>query len=61
MQITRKQKEIVKDFEVKILVECHDLYLKRDTLLMTDVFENFSKMRIGILNLIWQGFLQPQD
>ena len=34
MQITPKQKE----FEIKILGECHDLYVKSHTLMLPDVF-----------------------
>ena len=41
-------KRICKDFERKDLGECHDLYLKSDTLLFIDVFVNFRKMRLKI-------------
>ena len=34
-------KRICKDFEIKKSAEYHDLYLKSDVLLLTDVFENF--------------------
>ena len=37
-------KEVCKDFEMKYLDEYHDLYLKRDTLLLADVFKRFKKM-----------------
>ena len=37
-------KRICKDFKIKDLGEYHDLYLKSDTLLLNDVFENSRKM-----------------
>ena len=50
MQITCMQK-VYKDFEIKILCEYHDLYLKRDTLDLAHVFENFRKMSSKIYHL----------
>ena len=35
---------VYKDFEIKKFGEYHDFYLKNDTLLLTDVFENFGKI-----------------
>ena len=35
------EKRVCKDFEIKNLGEFHDLYVQSDTLLLSDVFENF--------------------
>ena len=48
MHITYMQKDV----EVKTLGEYHDLYLKTDTLLSADVFENFKKMCLNIYEFI---------
>ena len=37
-------KRVCKDFEIKNVDEYHDLYFKKDTLLLADVFETFWKM-----------------
>ena len=34
-------KRVFKDFEIKILEECHNLYVQSDTLLLADLFEHF--------------------
>ena len=44
-------KRVCKDFEIKHLNEYHDLYVKSDTLLLADVFENFRKMCLKIYKL----------
>ena len=41
-------KGVCKDFEIKKLGEYHDLYLKSDTLVLADVFENFRKICLEI-------------
>ena len=44
-------KRVYKDFEIKNLCEYHDLYLKSDTLLLFDVFENFEKKCLKVYHL----------
>ena len=34
-------KRVYRDFEIENLGEYHDLYLRSDVILLTDVFENF--------------------
>ena len=41
-------KRFCKDFETKHLGEYDDLHLKRDTLILADVLENFRKMCLKI-------------
>ena len=50
-------KRVCKDFDIKHLGEYHDLYLKSDTLLLADVFENFRKMCLKIYHLDPVNFL----
>ena len=40
--------KVFKEFEMKNLGQYHDLYVQSDTLLLTDVFENFRKRCIEI-------------
>ena len=44
-------KRVCKEFETKNLGEYHDWYLKSDTLLLADVFQNFRKMHLKIYYL----------
>ena len=50
---------VCKDFEIKNLGECHDLYVQSDTLFLADVFENFRNMCINIYGLDSAKFLSP--
>ena len=51
-------KRVCKDFKTKKIVgKYHDLYLKCDTLLLADVFENFRKMCLKIYELDPAKFL----
>ena len=43
--------KIWKEFEVKDMGKCHDLYLKTDVLLLADVFEEFSDMSLKFYEL----------
>ena len=51
------EKRVCKDFEIKRLGEYHVLYLKSNTLLLADVFENFRKMCLNIYHLDSVKFL----
>ena len=41
-------KKVCEDFEIKKLGEYHDLYVQSNTLLLTDVFQNFRNMCLEI-------------
>ena len=44
-------KRAYKDFQVKSLGEYYDLYLKSDSLILADIFENFQKICLKIYHL----------
>ena len=50
-------RRVCKEFEIKNVGKYHDLYLKCDTLLPADVFENFRKMYFKIYRLDSAKFL----
>ena len=43
--------KVFKEFKLKNLVEYHDLFVQSDTLLVSDVFENFKNKCIKIYEL----------
>ena len=45
-------KRVFKGFKINKLREYHDLYLKSDAMLLADVFENFRKMCLNVMQLI---------
>ena len=49
-------KRVRKDFKITY----HDLYVKSDTLLLAYIFENFQKMVLKYMILIWLMFLCPR-
>ena len=51
-------KTVCKDFQIKNLGEYHDLYLKSDTLLLSDGFENFRKTCLKVYHLDPVKFLR---
>ena len=48
---------VCKDFEIKNLEEYHDFYVQRDTLLLSDMFENFRNMWNKIYKLDTAKFI----
>ena len=65
-------KRVCKDFEIKNEEEYRDLYVQSNTLLLPDVFENFTNMclkiyKVGPAKLIsapglaWQGALKKAE
>ena len=57
MQITYMEKSVYKVFEIYSLGKYHDFYLKNDTLLLVDLFENFRNICIKIYELDPAKFL----
>ena len=68
----RHGNNVFKRFKLKNLGECHDLYVKNDTLLLADVFENFRNTCLKVYELdpahflslpglAWQACLKKQQ
>ena len=55
------QKMHLKNFKLKHLGDCYDLYVQSDTLLLADVFENFRKMFIRVYELYPSHFLSASE
>ena len=53
--------KLFEEFEINILGEYHDLYVKRDTLLLADVLENFRNKCIEIYELDPAHFLSALE
>ena len=53
----RHAKNAFNKFNNNNLGDCHDLYVKSDTLLLADVFTNFRKVCFGIYELDTAHFL----
>ena len=54
-------KKVFKDFEIKNLVEYHDLYVQSNTLLLADLFENFRNMCLKRYELDLACFLTTPE
>ena len=54
-------KRACQDFEIKISGEYHDLYIQNGTLLLDDIFENFTKMNLEICELDLAKFLSAPE
>ena len=50
-------RKVWKDFEIENLGDYHNLYVRKDTLLLADVFENFKNKCIEIYELDPAHFL----
>ena len=50
-------KRVCKDFETKLVGEYYNFYVQNDTLLLTDVFSNFSNMCLKIYGIDPAHFL----
>ena len=50
-------KRVSQSFEIKLLGEYHELYVRSDTLLLVDIFENFIDMCLKIYELDTAKFL----